>query len=158
MRIVKKTENKIWFGGYGDDPYVLVAQRGDEDKFLGGCFLVETEADLERYQPSLQRILNLTTDTLYLHRAAQLPGAGKIGTLADSPGGGKSLTIIDPGDFPLNLIWGQEPVSKEGRQQMDRLVYNYEDEKTRKGQFQRFKEGPAAVHKVSMRSYKTLFS
>ena len=34
----------------GDDPYVLVAQRGDEDKFLGGCFLVESEADLEKYQ------------------------------------------------------------------------------------------------------------
>jgi hypothetical protein len=49
MRVVKKTDNKIWFGGYGDDPYVLVAQRGDEDKFLGGCFLVETEADLEKY-------------------------------------------------------------------------------------------------------------
>jgi hypothetical protein len=48
MRVVKKMENKIWFGGYGENPYVLVAQRGDEDKFLGGCFLVETEADLER--------------------------------------------------------------------------------------------------------------
>jgi hypothetical protein len=67
------------------------------------------------------------------------------------------LTIIDPSDFPLNLIRGQELVSKEGRQQMERLVYNYEDEKTRKGQFQRFKEGPAAVHKVSKRSHKTLF-
>lgn len=96
--------------------------------------------------------LNWITDFLNLHRAAQLPGAGKIETLTDAPGGGKSLTIIDPGDFPLNLIWGQEPVSKEGRQQSERLVYNYEDEKLRKGQFQRYKAGPAAVHKVSKRN------
>jgi hypothetical protein len=48
MQVVEKTENKIWFGGYGDDPYVLIAQRGDEDKFLCKCFLVESEADLEK--------------------------------------------------------------------------------------------------------------
>lgn len=92
-----------------------------------------------------------------LHRAALLPGAGKIETLTDAPGGGKSLTIIDPGNFLLNLIWGQEPVPKEGRQQLERLVYNYEDEKPRKGQFQRYKEGPAAVHKVSEYNHKTRF-
>lgn len=59
MRIVKKTENKIWLGGYGDDPYVLVAQRGDEDKYLGGCFLVESEADLEKYEYLSQHSYNL---------------------------------------------------------------------------------------------------
>lgn len=52
MSIAKKTEDKIWFTGYGPDPYVYVAERGTEDKYLGGCFLVETEADLERYESS----------------------------------------------------------------------------------------------------------
>ncbi len=48
MRIVKKTEDRIWFGGYGDDQYVYVAEKGEEDKYLGGVFLVESEAELEK--------------------------------------------------------------------------------------------------------------
>jgi hypothetical protein len=68
------------------------------------------------------------------------------------------LTIIDPDGFPLNLIWGQKPVSKGGRLQMEKLVYNYEDEKPRKGQYQRYKEGPAAVYKVSRRNQTNTMS
>lgn len=78
-----------------------------------------------------------------------IPGAGKIEILEDAPGGGKQLTIIDPEGFPFHLIWGQKQVPKADRPQFEKIIYNYEDEKTRKGQFQRFKEGPAAVHKVS---------
>jgi hypothetical protein len=48
MRIVKRTEDKIWFAGYGDGQYVYVAENGLEDKFLGGCFLFENEAELEK--------------------------------------------------------------------------------------------------------------
>ena len=84
-------------------------------------------------------------------RATHIPGAGKIETLEDAPGGGKRLTIIDPEDFPFSLIWGQEPVPKTERPGFEKMIYNYEDEKIRKGQFLRFKEGPAAVHKVSRR-------
>lgn len=48
MRIAKQTEDKIWFKGYGPDPYVYVVQKGVEPKFLGGTFMVESHADLER--------------------------------------------------------------------------------------------------------------
>lgn len=48
MNIVKKTEDKIWFAGYGQDPYVYIAESGTEDKFLGGVFLVESYAELEK--------------------------------------------------------------------------------------------------------------
>lgn len=48
MRIAKQTEHKIWFKGYGPDPYVYVVQKGAERKFLGGTFIVESYADLER--------------------------------------------------------------------------------------------------------------
>jgi hypothetical protein len=57
MRIVKKTDEKIWFGGYGEDHYVYVAERGTEDKFLGGVYLVESEADLEKCFPYPYQIL-----------------------------------------------------------------------------------------------------
>lgn len=47
MHIVKKTPEEIWYGGYGPDPYVYYARKG-EKKFLGGTFLVESYAELEK--------------------------------------------------------------------------------------------------------------
>lgn len=48
MHIVKKTATTTWWAGYGKDQYVYVAERGTENKFLGGVYEVETEADLEK--------------------------------------------------------------------------------------------------------------
>ena len=47
MRVVKKTDDKVWFRGYGADQYVYYAQRGPK-KFLGGTFEVESYQDLEK--------------------------------------------------------------------------------------------------------------
>ncbi|KAH6673418.1 trihydroxytoluene oxygenase [Halenospora varia] len=128
MRIVKRTDDKIWLGGYGDDQYVYVVEKGTEDKFLGGVYLVESEAELEK--------------------ATRIPGASKIEVLSDAPGGGRRITIIDPEGFPVNLIFGQDPVPANQLPTPEKLVYNFEDEKKRINKFQRFKEGPAAVHKL----------
>lgn len=49
MSIVKEDDNAIWWGGYGPDPYVYVVEKGEEKKFLGGVYLVESYAELERY-------------------------------------------------------------------------------------------------------------
>jgi len=127
MNIAKQTEDKIWFAGYGPDQYVYVAEKGSEDKYLGGVFLVESEVDLEI--------------------ATKIPGAGKIETLDDAPGGGKRITIMDPEGFPVNLTWGQHPISTE-RKHPENLIYNSVANKPRINQFQRFKEGPAGVHKL----------
>jgi hypothetical protein len=86
-------------------------------------------------------------------RAAKIPGAGKIEELKDAPGGGSRITIIDPEGFPINLISDQEPAPLDNRPKPEKLVYNFEDEKVRKNKFQRFTEGPAAVHKVSAQHY-----
>jgi hypothetical protein len=127
MQIAKATDDKIYFKGYGSDPYVYYAQKGPK-QFLGGTFEVESYADLEK--------------------AAALPNAtGPITKLEDAPGGGSMVSLVDPEGFPLNLIYGQTPV--EAGKQMNKLVLNYEIEKPRVREFQRFKEGPAAVHKVS---------
>ncbi|PQE12303.1 trihydroxytoluene oxygenase protein [Rutstroemia sp. NJR-2017a BVV2] len=128
MRIVKKTDEKIWFGGYGEDHYVYVVERGTEDKFLGGVYLVESEADLEK--------------------ASQISGASAIEDLNDAPGRGRLVTVLDPEGFPVNLIFGQDPVPASQLHIPEKLVYNFEDEKKRINKFQRFKEGPAAVHKL----------
>jgi hypothetical protein len=57
MHVVKRTEDKVWYRGYGPDQYVYYAQKG-EKKFLGGAYEVESEAELEK--------------------AAKIPGASAI--------------------------------------------------------------------------------
>lgn len=125
MSVTKKTDNARWFRGYGPDQYVYYAQKGPKE-FLGGAYEVESMADLEK--------------------AALLPGAGEIKEMEDAPGGGYILTLNDPEGFPMNLIFGQKPV--DPRPMPEILTANYEQEKPRVKAFQRFKPGPAAVHKL----------
>lgn len=81
-----------------------------------------------------------------LTRAAKLPIAGEIQELLNAPGGGYLLTLTDPEGFPVNLMYGQTPA--DCGKYPPTLLVNYEREKPRVRQFQRFVPGPAAVHKV----------
>ena len=47
MHVANKTEDKIWYRGYGPDAYVYYAQKGPK-KYLGGTFQVESHTDLEK--------------------------------------------------------------------------------------------------------------
>ena len=47
MTIAKKTDDEIWYRGYGADPYVYYAKKG-EKKFLGGAWEVESYQNLEK--------------------------------------------------------------------------------------------------------------
>ncbi|KAI0448204.1 trihydroxytoluene oxygenase [Xylaria telfairii] len=127
MIIAKKTDDEIWFRGYGPDQYVYHALKGPK-KFLGGTFLVESYEDLER--------------------ATKLPGSSDIQKLVDAPGGGFLVTVYDPEGFPMSLIYGQEEREASADEQPKKLVYNFENEKPRVREFLRFKPGPAAVHKL----------
>ena len=130
MAIAQETDKAVWFRGYGKDPYVYYAERGPENVFLGGCFEVESYADLEK--------------------AAKLSNkrypAPKISELKDSPGGGNMVTIYDPEGFPMNFIHGQQ--TREADPERPQLLVNFEKTKVRQGKFQRFKPGPAPVHKL----------
>ncbi|KAI9757729.1 MAG: hypothetical protein M4579_003354 [Chaenotheca gracillima] len=125
MHVVKRTDSQVWYRGYGPDQYVYYAQKGPKE-FLGGCFEVESYADLEK--------------------AAMLPKAGPIKSIDDAPGGGSIVTLHDPEGFPLNLIYGQ--TKAEVGKLPEKLVTNYEEEKPRVRNFLRFEPGPAAVHKL----------
>jgi hypothetical protein len=59
MHLVKQTEEKMWWGGYGDQHYVYVVEKGETKKYLGGAFEVESYADLERYLTSTRCCLSL---------------------------------------------------------------------------------------------------
>lgn len=60
--------------------------------------------------------------------------------------------MIDPDGFPVNLMHGQNPAAP--KKDTAKLLYNYEFEKPRVRRFQRFQPGPAAVHKVRIRTFQ----
>ena len=131
MYIVKETDDKIWWRGYGNDQYVYYAQKGPEKRFLGGTFEVESMEELEK--------------------ATKLPGAGDIEQMKDAPGGGYFLTVHDPEGFPINLMYGQRPATRGDLP--EKIIQNYEVEKHRIRKFNRFTPGPAAVHKLGHYGY-----
>lgn len=127
FEIAEQRDDVIFFKGYGPDPYCYVARRAEDGKpkFGGPAYLVESEQDLEK--------------------ASRIPGASTISKL-DAPGGGVSITLTDPVGHLVHLVHGiqeKEPEPKD----LQKLVVNYEDDKPRIGRFQRFKMGPAPVHK-----------
>ncbi|KAF2860303.1 trihydroxytoluene oxygenase, partial [Piedraia hortae CBS 480.64] len=125
MVVAKRTPTEAWFRGYGTDPYVYYACKG-ERKFLGGVFEVDDYGEMEK--------------------ASRMKGAGGIVSLDYSPGGGYMLTLHDLEGFPISLIYGQERATKG--EFPEKIQYNYEDEKPRIRRFNRFEVGPAAVHKL----------
>lgn len=130
MDVVKQTTDRLWLRGYSNDPYVYYAQRGAK-KFLGGTFEVETHDDLVK--------------------ASRLPTSSPIQMLSDDPGKGSMVTAYDAEGMPINFIHGQAPA--QAGEVPQQLVLNHEVNKPRKRRFQRFEQGPAAVHKVCTAIY-----
>lgn len=89
---VARVGNRTYYRGYGTEPFVLCAEEGESDEFLGPGFVVESLADLE-------------------HASKTLPDATEVYELEDVPGGGKCVTFKDPVDgWPFHLVFGQESV------------------------------------------------
>ena len=69
-----------------------------------------------------------------------------IEEMSEAPGGGSIVSMLDPEGFPLNFIYGQQ--RPDSKPMPEKLIVNDESDKPRQRQFQRFKPGPAAVHKL----------
>jgi len=67
MHVVRESATKVWFGGYGPEPYVYVVEKGSQKKFLGGSFVVETFADLEKYLALFGPYLILSESPAVIH-------------------------------------------------------------------------------------------
>ncbi|BEJ16609.1 hypothetical protein CspHIS471_0600100 [Cutaneotrichosporon sp. HIS471] len=115
----------LYFAGQGPDAFVYVATAGETSAFLGGTFLVETKADLER-------------------ASDLIPGATKL--LPASPAGGFLVTFQDPDGLPCNLVWGLP--EREIVIQPSPDAVNYPVQKPRKGEFRRFKQEPCPIFKL----------
>ncbi|RYP57475.1 hypothetical protein DL769_009459 [Monosporascus sp. CRB-8-3] len=123
-------DGKIYFRGYGTEPWVVCAIKAEKNEFGGVGFVVESEEDLQ-----------LASETL--------PKATKIYELEDAPGKGKCVTFYDPADgYPFHLVYGQEPSGMLDIP-LPHGPMNYPTEKNRPvNKFQRFQKRPAPVHKL----------
>lgn len=130
LQITHEIPNEeICFSGYGTEPIVYVARNGKGSSSFGGAaYEVESRTELER-------------------ASSTIPGAGPVAPLPPHiPGGGEIVTLRDPAGHLVHLVHGQTP-KQASPPALEKLTINYEDEKPRKGAFQRFTPGPAMVHK-----------
>ncbi|KAK7696817.1 hypothetical protein SLS64_014176 [Diaporthe eres] len=126
---------RIFYKGYNDQPVSYVSEETDRPLrvFVGGSLEAASQEDLER--------------------SAKLPSASPVRDL-DFPGGGKVVTIVDPESIPINVVFGYSTVqrvqlpkgSDAYNMASDTLVVD--DEKPRRGRFQRLGKGPSPVHKL----------
>ena len=99
------SNERIWYRGYGTEPFVYCSSKGDEDAFGGAAFVVESRDELEL----AVRIM---------------PNASKIYELGDAPGGGECVTVKDPVDnYQLHLVWGQ--TQRELTEELHQRDYNF---------------------------------
>lgn len=121
---------RIYYRGYNDQPVAYVVEKTDHPTFFGGAFEVASEEDLKR--------------------AAALPNAGPI-RQSDFPGGGQVVTIRDPDDVTINVVWGYKtgPVRRPPkRADISNVPLKSDNEKSRRGTYQRLPKGPAHVFKL----------
>jgi hypothetical protein len=91
------TKDRVYFRGYGKDPYVYVASRSKDGKprFLGPAFVASSEEDFEK--------------------ALKLEGA-KVESLNNAPGGGKIVTFSRPDDTFFHVVHGQQETAVPSRE------------------------------------------
>ena len=131
FHVVERTETLIYYRGFGENPFVYVAEQSPDNvkHFRGSGWLVRSQEDLEV--------------------ATKFPDASSI-QKSDAPGGGSFVDLKDPHGIAIRLLHGVQLRSKD--QQKEEIpkpvVMNSWIEKPRKGEFQRFDEGPSKVHKL----------
>ncbi|KAK4935238.1 hypothetical protein LTR10_023665 [Elasticomyces elasticus] len=117
---------EIYFAGYSSEPYVYVARQAKPDSEFGGAaYEVESHEELEK--------------------ASKVADATSIFKL-DGPGGGEAVTLTDPAGHKVHLVYGQKQKQPDFPD-LEKLTINYEDDKPRKGRFQRFTHRPAPVYR-----------
>lgn len=127
----------IYYRGYGRDPYIYVASQSPtrRSRFMGTAFVAKDQENFDN--------------------ALALPGA-VVKDLEEAPGGGRMITFARPNGTFFHVIFGQ--IEREigeipSATHDSQGPFNTSLEKPRKGQFQRYHDGPALVHKLGHFGY-----
>ncbi|KJF61051.1 oxidoreductase [Coccidioides immitis RS] len=135
-----RDRDTVYYRGYGRDMCAYVANKSHDGErhFDGAAFIAETKEDLIK--------------------ASKLEGATPIAPYT-GPGGGEIVTIQSPSETKIHVLWGVEerPAPKQAATatEVHKGAYNTALQKFRKGEFQRFKLGPAMIHKLGHVGYIT---
>ncbi|CAD6585166.1 MAG: hypothetical protein CYPHOPRED_002982 [Cyphobasidiales sp. Tagirdzhanova-0007] len=131
---VAQIGDRYYYRGYGELPYIYVAEKAEGGKavFLGAAFEAESKVELEK--------------------ASKLKGASEIKKL-DGPGGGYIVTIPDPWGVPFHVIWGQQLVEslvpKDPTKPTNIGIANVNIKARPAGDFQRFDNSSIVpIHKL----------
>lgn len=136
----KKTKDAVYFRGYGRDPVVYIATQSKDGraKYNGPAFVARDQHEFDK--------------------ACKIEGAIKS-ELTEVPGGGMLCTIARPNGTLMHVVYGQKerpfnpsdpPPSATHEVQGP---YNGPFEKRRYGEWQRYHEGPALIHKIGHFGY-----
>ncbi|KAK5687701.1 hypothetical protein LTS10_001841 [Elasticomyces elasticus] len=125
----KRSPGKVYYRGYGSEPFLYCLEEAEEDAFGGAAFVASTNEDLEL-------------------AARIIPGASEVHEMTDTPGKGRRVTFHDPIDgFPFHIIYGQQLQEPSG--DLPELQFNFPTNKHRPGgKYQRLEKRPAPVHKL----------
>ncbi|KAI9367625.1 Glyoxalase/Bleomycin resistance protein/Dihydroxybiphenyl dioxygenase [Aspergillus egyptiacus] len=135
-----RDNDTIFYRGYGKDMCVYVATQSPDGQahFNGIAFVAQSEEDFVK--------------------ATKLAGALGVSPYK-GPGGGQFVTVESPSGTKVHVLWGVQeravPRKAETATEVHKGAYNTALEKSRKGSFQRFKIGPAMVHKLGHVGYVT---
>ena len=92
MMLAHEDENSIFFRGTGTSPYIYVATKGDENKYIGTAYKANDYSDLEALSKEFN--VDIVENT--------------------EPGGGHKVTITDPDGIEVEVCHGMnqaEPVA-----------------------------------------------
>ncbi|OAL22285.1 hypothetical protein AYO22_07329 [Fonsecaea multimorphosa] len=137
---VAREQDTIYYSGYGRDMCIYVARRskGTQESFGGAAFVAQTEEDFIK--------------------ASKLNEASPVSP-NEGPGGGSIVTITSPSGTQIHVVWGLQekpvPSSAVSETEVHKGAYNTALTKNRKGEWQRFKIGPAMIHKLGHYGYVT---
>ena len=102
---VGKANERIYYRGYGTEPFLYCSTKGEEDAFGGTAFAVESRKDLEL-------------------ASRVIPTASDIWKMKDAPGGGECVTVKDPVDgFMVYLVHGQ--AQRELKEEHEQKEFNF---------------------------------
>jgi hypothetical protein len=87
--VVKKENGKVFYRGYGKDPFIYVASKSADGtpRFKGPAFVAQSREEFDK--------------------AKSLPGA-QLASLDDAPGGGQIVTFARADDTFFHVIFGQK--------------------------------------------------
>ena len=116
MMLAHEDDNSIFFRGTGTSPYIYVATKGDENKYIGSAYKANNMSDLE----ALSREFNVDI----------------VENI--EPGGGHKVTVTDPDGIEVEVCYGMKPAQPIA---VVSKVLNTGESAPRENKLQRFGKG-----------------